>query len=173
MKKEGQIWIETLIYTLIALVMIGLVLSFATPKIEEMQDRAIIGQSIDVLKKIDSTVLSLDEGGAGNKREIKLEIKKGTLFIDSASDLIYFEIDIKSEYSQPGKEIDFGGIKIYTLQKGEFNKVTLTSNYSGMYDITYNGEEELRSITKAPSPYNLFISHNGKNAGTTIIDITI
>ncbi len=172
MKKEGQIWIETLIYTLVALVMIGLVLSFATPKIEEMQDRAIIDQSIEVLKKIDSTILSLDQGGAGNKREIKLEIKKGTLFIDSASDLIYFEIDSKSEYSEPGKEIDFGGIKVYTQQKGEFNKVSLTSNYSGMHDITYNGEEELRSITKAPSPYNLFISHNGRE-GKTIIDITI
>jgi uncharacterized protein (UPF0333 family) len=35
--KRGQIWVETVVYTLIALVMIGLVLAFAKPKIEELQ----------------------------------------------------------------------------------------------------------------------------------------
>ena len=32
MKKEGQVWVETVVYTLIAFVLIGLVLSFAKPK---------------------------------------------------------------------------------------------------------------------------------------------
>ena len=36
-KKRGQIWVETVIYTLIALILIGLVLTFITPKIKEIQ----------------------------------------------------------------------------------------------------------------------------------------
>ena len=39
---NGQVWVETVTYTLIAIVMIGLVLSFAKPKIEELQDKTII-----------------------------------------------------------------------------------------------------------------------------------
>ena len=64
LNTKGQIWIETVIYTLIIFVMIGLVLSFAKPKIEEMQDKAIIEQSIAMMKDIYSNFLSnikLDE----------------------------------------------------------------------------------------------------------------
>ncbi|GBE20183.1 MAG TPA: hypothetical protein ENG87_05150 [Candidatus Pacearchaeota archaeon] len=172
-RKRGQIWIETLIYTLIALVMIGLVLTFAKPKIEEIQDNAIIEQSIKVLEGIDSIILSLDQGGAGNKRLIDLEIKKGVLNIDGVSDMIYFEMDSKSEYSQPGEFIQYGDLILYTEKKGEFNRVTLTRNYSGMYDITYKGEDELKTITKSPSQYKLYITHNGKNQNKTIIDFEI
>ena len=46
MNKRGQVWVETVIYTLIALVMIGLVLSFVQPKIMELQDKATLQQSI-------------------------------------------------------------------------------------------------------------------------------
>jgi uncharacterized membrane-anchored protein YitT (DUF2179 family) len=58
-KRKGQVWIETVIYTLIAFVMIGLVLSYATPKIQELQDQAIIQQSIDMMKQIDSTISTM------------------------------------------------------------------------------------------------------------------
>ncbi len=34
--KRAQIWIETMIYTLIAFIMLGLVLAYAKPKIEAM-----------------------------------------------------------------------------------------------------------------------------------------
>ena len=58
-RGKGQVWIETVIYTLIAFVMIGLVLSYARPKIQEIQDQALIKQSTDMLKQIDSTLLSM------------------------------------------------------------------------------------------------------------------
>ena len=48
-RKKGQIWVETVIYTLIAFAMIGLALSFVKPKIDEIQDRGIIEQSITLL----------------------------------------------------------------------------------------------------------------------------
>ena len=43
---KAQIWIETVIYTLIAFVILGAVLGFAKPKIEELQDKSIIEQSL-------------------------------------------------------------------------------------------------------------------------------
>ena len=57
MKKKAQVWIETVTYTMIALVMIGLVLAFAKPKIEELQDKTIIEQSIKILNEFNSIIL--------------------------------------------------------------------------------------------------------------------
>ena len=50
--KRGQIWVETMVYTLIAFALIGLVLAFVKPKIQETQDKAIIEQSVNILKDI-------------------------------------------------------------------------------------------------------------------------
>ena len=43
---KGQVWIETVVYTLIAFAILGAILGFAKPKIEQLQDKSIIEQSI-------------------------------------------------------------------------------------------------------------------------------
>src|SRR4030042_4013421 len=100
--RSGQVWIETVIYTLIAFVMIGLVLSFAKPKIEEMQDKAILQQSTDMMKQIDSTILTI--GASGNQRVLEIGIKEGTLKIDCQNDKMIFEMESKSIYSEPDRK---------------------------------------------------------------------
>jgi len=75
--KRGQVWVETVIYTLIVLVLISSVLFFVKPKIEEMQDKVIIEQSIGMMEDINMIVLSLVQGGMENKRKIEFEIKQG------------------------------------------------------------------------------------------------
>jgi len=76
MKKRGQVWIETVTYTLVAFILIGLILSFVKPKIEELQDQAIIEQSTLILKEIDSIISEVKEEGIGNKRKIEISLKK-------------------------------------------------------------------------------------------------
>ncbi len=158
-KKRGQIWVETVIYTLIAFVMIGLVLAYAKPKIEEMQDKAIIEQSIEMIKGIDSTILTI--GPPGNQRSIELGIKKGILKIDGKNDLIMFEMEGRHTYSEPGTSIVDGNLIIYTEKIGKLNIVNLTRDYSEGYDITYQGKDELKLIGKSSTPYTIFISNRG------------
>ncbi|MCK5043821.1 hypothetical protein KAR52_02365 [Candidatus Pacearchaeota archaeon] len=172
--KKGQIWIETLIYTLIAFVIIGLVLSFVNPAIEKAQDKMIIEQSIGMMEDINSIFLSLIQGGSGNKRLIELGIKKGTLKIDGVSDKIIFEIESKHMYSEPGKDVYHGNILAHTKKEGKTHIVTLTSNYGTEYNITYQGKDEIKLISKASTPYKIFFSNDGKDLSTkTIIDIDI
>ena len=159
--KKGQIWIETVIYTLIAFVMIGLVLAYAKPKIEEIQDKAIIEQSIMMMEEINAKIMEVRQGGSGNKRELMLRIKKGTLKIDGIENKIFFEIESKYEYSELGTDVIYGDMITHTEKKGNFNLVTLTIDYNEEYDITYNGKDELKSISKASTPYKLFISNEG------------
>lgn len=174
LNKKGQIWIETLIYTLIAFVVIGLVLSFVNPKIEELQDKMIIEQSIGMMEDINSIVLSLMQGGSGNKREIELGIKKGVLTIDGINDKIIFEIESRYMYSEPGKDVYHGNILTHTQKQGKLNIVTLTSDYSGDYNIIYQGEDEIKLISKASTPYRIFFSNRDKDLNEkTIIDVEI
>jgi len=84
-KRKAQVWVEAVIYTLVAFVLIGIVLSFVKPKINDLQDQAIIEQNMDALERIDSQLLSIKEV-PGNQRSIELEVKKGNLVIDGIND---------------------------------------------------------------------------------------
>lgn len=170
-KKRAQVWVETVIYTLIALTMIGLVLSFVRPKLEEIQDKAIIEQSLSMMEDINSVILSLAQGGPGNKRLIEITIKKGVLNINGNNDKIVFEIESKYTYSQPGEDIYYGSLIAHTEKRGKFNTVTLTGNYSEEYNITYKEKDELKSINKASTPYKIFMSNKGGNK--TVIDVEV
>ena len=154
---RGQIWIETVIYTLIALVMIGLVLAFARPKIQELQDKAIIIQSIEMMKEIDSVILNL--GNRGNKRIIELGIKKGDLILDVENEKLIFEIESRSEYSEIDAEISDGNILVKTTKEASANLVTLTRDYSGSsYNLQFDGAEVPKTLTVGSVPYKLSIT---------------
>ena len=170
--RRGQIWVETVIYTLIAFSLMGLVLAFVIPKIEETRDRGIIGQSIGVLQDIDSLIRNL--GGPGNQRILELGINKGSMTIDAINDRIFFEMESRDQYSQPGENVSVGKITVNTKGEGKINIVTLTLDYTGEYNINYQGQEEIKTISKAPVPYSISISDRGADAaGKTIINIEV
>jgi hypothetical protein len=170
--RSGQVWIETVIYTLIAFVMIGLVLSFAKPKIEELQDQAILQQSTEMMKQIDTTILTM--GAAGNQRILEIGIKEGDLKLDCPNDKIIFELQSKSIYSEPGKNISDGNIVILTEKKSGYNLVTLTRDYHEKYNLKFEGKEELKDISKASTSYKITILNNGEGTdGRAIMNMSI
>jgi hypothetical protein len=167
-KQKGQVWVETVIYLLIAFVMIGLVLSFIKPKIEEMRDRTIIEQSLGILKEIDSIITTI--GSPGNQRLINVEIRKGSIIIDSENDIVKFEIDSTYEYGQPGQVITIGNIQAITEESGDNSKVTLTRDFSEGYDLTYDNQQMVKTLTKASNPYRLFINNRGESSDKVLIN---
>lgn len=167
--KKAQVWIETVIYTLIAFVILGAILGFAKPKIEQLQDKSIIEQSIKMLGEIDGTIEEI-QAVEGNKREIELTIKKGSLNIDAVNDQIIFEIESLYTYSEPEITIKKGNIDIYNNKVGKINKISATINYAKKYDITFVGEDKLELLAKSSAPYKLFISNEGKENGLTKIN---
>ena len=158
--KSGQVWVETVVYTLIAFALIGAVLAFARPKIEEIQDRTIIDQSLDIMKSLDSLLSSI-KGTAGNQRIVNVLIKKGALEINSEQDLIIFRIESRARYSEVGQPIQDGKLTILTEKIGNLNEVTLTSNYSNEFDLVYTGQNISKIISKAPQPHKLSIENKG------------
>ena len=156
---RGQVWVETVIYLLIAFVMMGLVLSFVKPKIEEMRDKAIIDQSLEIIKEIDNSITTL--GSAGNKRLIEIGVKKGAFTIDSTRDLILFEMQTDFAYSESEEPVYVGKIKTITQGENQYSKVILERNFSEQYDLIYDGANENKTLPKASTPYKLFIENKG------------
>jgi hypothetical protein len=176
MKRRGgklaQVWIETVIYTLIAFVLIGLVLSYARPKIEELQDNAILQQSTEMMKQIDLIIQSMS--GAGNQRTPEISIKKGELKIDALNDKMIFELESRSIYSEPGKNISDGSVIVMTEKRTKDNLITLTRDYSSNYDFRFEGRNEIKTITKASNPYIMYILNEGESvSGKVIMNISL
>jgi hypothetical protein len=159
---KGQVWVETVIYTLIAFIMIGVVLSFVKPKIEEFQDKALIEQSINMINQIDTIIREIDKRGAGNQREIKLDIKKGELKISGVSDRIVFDMTGRYQYTEAGSNYTEGDLFIKTDKKGDLNEIEITRDYS-LYNVTYEQQDEIKTITSSPTAYTVLISNDGKD----------
>jgi len=174
-KRSGQVWVETVIYTLIAFVLIGTVLAFVKPKIDELQDKAIIEQSIGIMENINNLILSSIQGGEGNRRVIDIVIKKGSLTIDSQQNKLVFEIDSAYLYSEEGIEIKERGVDVLTRKVGSQNVVTLTNNYLGRYEIMIDSDNsQVKTLSKASTFHKISIANKGKDEdGLWVLDITL
>ena len=160
--KRGQVWIETVIYTLMALTIIGIVLGLVRPALEERKDNLAIKESISVLNEIDSIFGDI-KYTPGNSRSLEMKITRGNLIVDSIADNVKVIIqDSKYAPTEPGLAVSEGNIIEFTnLTKSKNYFVTLTLNYSGKFNITYQGKDDVKTFQPAPVPYNLIIKNNG------------
>jgi len=172
--KRAQIWVETVIYILIALVLIAAVLAFVRPKIQEMGDKAIIENTIGMLKSLDNVIIDI-RGAAGNQRTVELGVKDGFLEIYSEEDLLYFEFDGVYEYSEPGEPISNGNLDIETERRGDDYRIKITRNYTGSYNLTYDNLNFNKMLSSSPTPYSLVILNKGHNEslGGTLLNFEV
>ncbi len=167
MNKKAQIWVETVIYTLIGLSILGVLLAVSKPKIESYQDRLIIEQTINSLNEIDSKIYNSLLGGNGNRRIVDLKISKGTLTIDSKEDKLYWVLDSSYKYSEPNLEVPWGKMTVLTSGESSPWKIQIGINYPGI-DLTYNGNDNTKELGQAPVPYELIIENLGASAGDKV-----
>lgn len=163
-RKKSQIWIETMLYTLIALSLIATALSFLTPKIQEIQDKETIEQTKNLLNKVDSIIFDIDRKGVGNKRKIQTSIDDGELTINTVEDRLNFELEGNSMYSEPGATLNEGRLLIKTTKTNNTDNpyaVNLTLDYTDKYNITYNNKETKKVLEKSNADYVMYITNKG------------
>ena len=164
--KGGQVWIETVLYTLIGLALIGLALGFIMPKINEARDKAIVEQAINSLSEFDGKINEVIETGTGNVRQIEIYMKKGELEINSGdyvpggkSEMKITLSELSKPYSEPNVTISFGRVQVMTEEGQKTSSVSLKVSYS--YNITFNGLNQNKKFTPASTPYKFSIKNNG------------
>ena len=178
-RKKGQIWIETVLYTLIALGVIALALAFIQPKIKEAQDRIVIEQTQEALNRLDDEIQDIWRGGAGNVRNPEITLKRGNLVIDSQSDSISYVLeDSNVMFTEPGVSVIDGKINITTIKKSRGYQVILKLDYryDNKIDITFeDSDDTIETLTNSPTAYKLSLSNEGISGTNprTIINIKI
>lgn len=169
--RTGQVWVETVIYTLIGLALIGLVLAILTPNIREFRDRSVIEQTIESLNNFDSKIIEVLDA-PGNKRKITFSLDRGSIIVDSIGDQIRYVLDESNvRYSEPGTTLSIGRINVLTEELTETYRITLFLNYS--YNVTYDGVDRAEEkFSPVSIPYEFFVENRGNVNGKPWIDVT-
>jgi type II secretory pathway pseudopilin PulG len=167
--KKGQIWVETTLYTLLGVVVIGIVLFFVTPKITETRDRILVEQTIESLslfdRKINSALVA-----SGNSREIEYNMKAGDFYVNTIDNkLVHVLSGLKGIYSEPGTPIRDGDLTILTTVGQNKNNVTLTLDYDTYIDITFGRQNDIeKHFTPSTTPYKFLVTSYIDSSGVEI-----
>lgn len=165
MEKKAQVWVETVIYTLIGLAIIGILLAVSKPKIDSTKDELLIDQSVNSLNVIHGKVYEAQQKGVGNRRTVDLKVSKGEFVVDGNNNSLYWIIDSAYEYSDPDEIVPLGDIKIKTTEKGDRWEIKLFIEYD--FDLKFDEGNVEKKFEAAPSPYSLIF----ENLGGGVIDV--
>ena len=171
MKGKGQVWIETVLYTLIGLALIAIALGIVTPRINESRDKIVVQQSVNMMEAIDNKIWDAIKNGAGNERKVSFTMKKGEFYINSSENTIVLVLDeMSTKYSEIGSPIDYGRIRVMTAEGKKNYVISLMLNYTNA-NITYDGTKQIHKISAAPTPYTLTIENKGLNESLWVINL--
>ncbi len=164
--KKAQIWVETVVYTLIGLSIIGVVLGIAMPKLKEIGDKATLEQTITLLTGLNKEI-GIVMSATGTSRLVYIKVDKGEMKIDCANELIVYTMqDTGFMYSQPGKSIPQGELMILTEEKVKNKRydIQMTLNVTAIHsslDLTFDSTNTNKVLTQAPTAYQILIKNNG------------
>lgn len=164
--RRAQVWVETAIYTLIGLTIIGVILAGVKPQIDKMKDKIVIEQSMQALEEINQKITE-SKVANGNRRIVEVKIGKGELLIDASRNTITWTILSKKEYSELNKEIGLGSLNITTKTPGPY---TVELKLSPLADIEIEtGNSGSKIYSESPTPYKISLENKGMSGGLTKI----
>lgn len=164
-EKKAQVWVETVIYTLLGLVLIGIVLGVALPRINEMKDKTAINEARAAILELDDLFTEVIENVGGNSREAAIRVQNGKYEINPTEKTIIYKLeDTKYKYSQPGEVIVYGNLKEITTEKSKgIYDIQFTIGYE-KYDnvyLTYESAQKIITLTPAKTPYRILVQNLG------------
>ena len=170
---KGQVWIETTLYALIGLALIGMVLAFVTPKIAAAQEKVMIEQTISSLQSFDNIIFDVSTQGPGNRRTYEIKFNRGELEFDTKNSTVTFKFDnLKGKYSQINSSIKMGAVGVLTLAQQKNYAVYLTLNYNSSVQFTINDKNDSKAYSAAPTSYRFVVSNEGSYGTKTLIDVS-
>ena len=171
--RKGQVWIETVLYTLIGLSIMGVILSLVKPSLDEKRDQISLNQAIEILEGINSQVDEVIYTGGGNSRTLEITMKKGKLSIDGKNDYVVYSAESKYMFSEPETEVSVGKIKVFTKERAKKNYlINMSLNYKDL-NITFKGEDKEKTLQSSSTPYKIVITNVGRIEGYTNIDFSV
>ena len=160
---RAQVWIETVIYTLVGLALIGFALSLVLPKINDYRDRGVVESTLTSFDKIDEKLVQV-LSAPGNIRVVDFVLKRGYLTVDSINDQIIFQLnDSTTVFSEPGITAQIGRVNVTTSQNGKKYSVVLVLPVDGDV-VLKDSTEPTKTLAPATIPYKLSFENVGLNS---------
>jgi hypothetical protein len=165
-KKRGQVWVETVTYTLIGLTIIGLLIAGINPKIKELEDKNTIKQVKNSLEELNTQIEDI-KFSPGNQRKFIANVERGKFIIDPENDQIIWQLTSDYKYSEPNIEISEGNLKITTKTGTPWNiEIKLPLNI----DLKYEEQEIEKEFREASATYSFIVKNNGESINIDNID---
>jgi hypothetical protein len=136
----------------------------------------IVEQTISSLMNFEERINTVIDTSGGNKREITaLTMKQGELYFNATGDKIIFIVkDLRNPYSEPGIPIKYTNrITLVTEEGPKTSTAILTLDYSGIANLTYQGEEITKKFSAAATPYAFYVENLGRNDPSNFDDLFV
>ena len=118
LNKKGDIWVSTVIYIAISIIVIAIVLLAALPLIQKLKDRNVTMQTKNILTQIDKNIREVISSGPGAKRVISpVIIDAGLLEIDFTNSAINWTMKTKDALAEPGLTRQEGNVFIVVNER--------------------------------------------------------
>ena len=163
-RGKAQVWVETVVYTLIGLTIMGLLLGVVVPRIQQLTDRLTINDALEnTMASLEQNLIEV-QSNPNEERYWPWVMKKGELVIDGINDTIIYTLrGTKFKASEPGVLVKERG-NIYRLTQSVSGKydVSLILDYS-FANLTFNGKDDVKKFSSASTTYQIQIQNLGNN----------
>ena len=157
--KRGQVWVETVVYTLVGLAILGLLLAATKPKLDKMRDESLINQAIESLGVINEKVYEAAQT-TGMRVRYDLEIGKGAFYVDGTNNSLYWVIPSSLKYSEEDIAVNIGTTMTVTTTSADPWQVKIEMPYS-KFDIKFDSEDDVKEYRESGTPYLFTIENEG------------
>ncbi len=172
LNKKGDIWVSTVIYIAISIIVIAIVLLAALPLIQKLKDRNVTTQTKNILTQIDKNIKEVISSGPGAKRVISpIIIDAGLLEIDfrSSASAINWTMKTKDALAEPGITRQEGSVFIVVNERRAGGSVVEGEFEISQY-LSYKLNPEIiftRNLNSLRSPFTGRFTMSVRYLGTT------
>jgi len=159
--RKADVWISTVLYTLISLAIIGTLLAVVRPRIDEMRDHYLIDQTINALNQIDKTVTSV-KTAQGMRLPVEFQLSRGILIFNTTDKIIQWNLpDSRYQYSEIGFPVTIGkSLSLKTLKSGDRWNISVQLNYSDI-NFTVNNQSSSKTYQSSSRVYSIWVENKG------------
>ncbi|MEM1988495.1 MAG: hypothetical protein QXS41_01475 [Candidatus Woesearchaeota archaeon] len=106
--KKSQIWLSTVMWILIGVLVIGLILSFGLPLFRKTREQMVYQQVVNDFQTLKNNLDQLSKEGPGAQRIIDLNIPKGNVIFEN--DTIVWLGTMDEEIVEPQTRVENNGV---------------------------------------------------------------
>jgi len=166
----------------LGVVVITIILAAGVPMVQKMKDKNVFAQTKSLFYTIDKNIKDVASEGPGSKRYLSpLDVKAGTLAVDSENDMVKWQLTTKAKLMEPSYDFRGQSTGIDKFPEGPMLMYAAETNIVDEYllnlELDYGETADIALESMFPGPfsgsYSVSIRHNGTYNPDTRLPVVI